>query len=171
MRERLLISYHPERDYLGTGFNIIQDQITIGSGGWLGHGLTGSTQSQLDLLRVRTTDFIFAHAMGMFGFVGALALFLTFAILLWRTTHVVQATKDSFGQMMATGISAMIFFQAFVNIGMNVGLMPVTGIPSHLSASAAAHSGRCSRAWGSSRASSFIIAGSASSPISLTTRH
>ena len=129
MRERLLISYHPEQDYFGAGFNIIQAQITIGSGGWLGHGLTGSTQSQLDLLHVRTTDFIFAHAMGMFGFVGALALFLTFAILLWRTTHVVQATKDSFGQMMATGISAMIFFQAFVNIGMNVGLMPVTGIP------------------------------------------
>ena len=129
MRERLLISYHPERDYFGDGFNIIQAQITIGAGGWLGHGLSGSTQSQLDLLRVRTTDFIFAHAMGMFGFVGALALFVTFGILLWRTMHVVQATKDSFGQMLATGVTAMIFFQAFVNIGMNVGLMPVTGIP------------------------------------------
>jgi rod shape determining protein RodA len=129
MRERLLISYQPERDYFGAGFNIIQAQITIGAGGWLGHGLTGSTQSQLDLLRVRTTDFIFAHAMGMFGFVGALALFVTFGILLWRTMHVMQATKDSFGQMMAAGITAMIFFQAFVNVGMNVGLMPVTGIP------------------------------------------
>lgn len=129
MRERLWISYEPERDYFGAGFNIIQAQITIGAGGWLGHGLTGSTQSQLELLRVRTTDFIFAHAMGMFGFAGALALFLTFGILLWRTMHVMQATNDPFGQMMATGITAMIFFQAFVNIGMNVGLMPVTGIP------------------------------------------
>lgn len=129
MRERLLISFEPERDYFGEGFNIIQAQITIGSGGFLGHGLSGSTQSQLDLLRVRTTDFIFAHAMGMFGFIGAIALFVTIAILLWRCLHVASVSHDSFGQIVAIGVTAMIFFQTFVNVGMNIGIMPVTGIP------------------------------------------
>jgi rod shape determining protein RodA len=129
MRERLMISFSPERDMLGAGYNIIQAQITIGSGGLLGHGLTGGTQSQMDLLRVRTTDFIFAHAMGMFGFIGAIALFVVIGLLLWRMMQVAQTTQDPFGQLLAAGITAMIFFQAFVNIGMNVGIMPVTGIP------------------------------------------
>ena len=128
-RERLLISFHPEKDYLGAGYNIIQAQITIGSGGPFGHGLAGSSQSQLDLLRVRTTDFIFAHAMGMFGFLGAVALFLTFGILLWRTLAVARIARDNFGQLVAVGIAGMIFFQVFVNAGMNMGIMPVTGIP------------------------------------------
>ncbi len=129
MRERLMISFYPERDMLGAGYNIIQAQISIGSGGLLGHGLTGGTQSQMDLLRVRTTDFIFAHSMGMFGFIGAIALFVVLGLLLWRVMHVAQSTQDPFGQMLAVGIAAMVFFQAFVNIGMNVGIMPVTGIP------------------------------------------
>jgi rod shape determining protein RodA len=129
MRERLLISMQPERDVLGAGYNIIQAQIAIGSGGMFGHGLAGSTQSQLDLLRVRTTDFIFAHAMGMFGFVGAIALFIVIGLLLWRSMQVVNATTDPFGQLLAMGITAVIFFQSFVNIGMNIGIMPVTGIP------------------------------------------
>jgi rod shape determining protein RodA len=129
MRDRLMISFNPELDRLGAGYNIIQAQITIGSGGLLGHGLTGGTQSQMDLLRVRTTDFIFAHAMGMFGFIGAIALFTVIGILLWRTMRVAQETQDPFAQLLAAGITAMIFFQAFVNIGMNVGIMPVTGIP------------------------------------------
>ncbi len=128
-RERLMISFDPQKDYLGAGYNIIQARATIGSSGVLGHGLSGSLQSQLDLLRVRTTDFIFAHAMGMFGFVGAIALFLTFGILLWRILHVATATHDNFGQMVAIGVAAMVFFQTFVNAGMNVGIMPVTGIP------------------------------------------
>lgn len=129
MRERLIISFNPKLDYFGEGFNIIQAQITIGDGGIFGHGLAGSSQSQLDLLRVRETDFIFAHAMGMFGFVGALALFITIGILLWRTLQVAQAARDTFGQMLAFGLTAVIFFQTFVNVGMNVGIMPVTGIP------------------------------------------
>lgn len=129
MRDRLLISFNPERDVLGAGYNIIQAQITIGSGGLLGHGLTGGTQSQMDLLRVRTTDFIFAHAMGMFGFLGGIALFVVIGLLLWRMMRITQETQDPFAQLLAAGITAMILFQAFVNIGMNVGIMPVTGIP------------------------------------------
>src|SRR5690606_6651363 len=101
MRERLLISYHPERDPLGDGYNILQARVAIGSSGAIGHGLQGSMQSQLDLLRVRLTDFIFAHAMGMFGFIGALALFLTFAILLWRMMQIGINARDSFSQLTA----------------------------------------------------------------------
>jgi rod shape determining protein RodA len=129
MRARLLISFEPQNDYLGAGYNIIQARATIGAGGPIGHGLHGSLQSQLDLLRVRTTDFIFAHTMGMFGFVGAIALFLVFGILLWRILNVATVARDNFGQMVAIGVAAVVFFQAFVNAGMNVGIMPVTGIP------------------------------------------
>jgi rod shape determining protein RodA len=127
-RERLLISYNPELDPSGAGFNIIQARISIGSGGVFGHGLYGGTQSQLDLLRVRETDFIFAHVSGMFGFVGMLALFASLVILLWRCLRVAENARDSFGQCVALGVSGVLFFQAFVNIGMNLGLLPVTGI-------------------------------------------
>ena len=125
---RLLVSYDPYSDYTGQGFNIIQARISIGSGGWRGHGLTGGTQSQLNLLSVRETDFIFAHASGMFGFLGMMALFTALAILIWRCLRVVESAHDPFGQCLAVGITGVLFFQAFVNIGMNLGLMPVTGI-------------------------------------------
>lgn len=128
MKERMLISYNPELDPQGAGFNIFQARISIGSGGLFGYGLEGGTQSQLELLRVRTTDFIFAHASGMFGFLGMLALFASIIILLWRCLRVAEAARDSFGQCFAIGVAGMLFFQSFVNIGMNVGLMPVTGI-------------------------------------------
>jgi rod shape determining protein RodA len=127
-KERLLISYNPESDPAGQGFNIIQARISIGSGGVFGHGLYGGTQSQLDLLKVRETDFIFAHVSGMFGFVGMLALFASLVILLWRCLRVAENARDSFGQCIALGVSGVLFFQAFVNIGMNLGLLPVTGI-------------------------------------------
>ncbi|HEX5164530.1 MAG TPA: FtsW/RodA/SpoVE family cell cycle protein [Thermomicrobiales bacterium] len=127
-KDRLLIAFDPYKDYLGEGFNIIQAQVTIGSAGWFGHGLTGGSQSEFQLLKVRETDFIFAHAMSMFGFVGGLALFFTFMLLLWRMLRVVNISPDTFGQQIAAGMTTMIFFQTFVNIGMNLGLLPVTGI-------------------------------------------
>jgi rod shape determining protein RodA len=128
-KDRLLVSFDPQRDYLGQGYNIIQAQVTIGSAGWFGHGLGGGSQAEFQLLRVRETDFIFAHAMSMFGFVGGLALFFTFMLLLWRMLRVITVAPDTFGQQLAIGITTMVFFQAFVNIGMNLGIMPVTGIP------------------------------------------
>jgi rod shape determining protein RodA len=127
-KDRLLVSYNPARDPLGEGFNIEMARISVGSGGWFGAGLSGGTQSLADLLRVRTTDFIFAHASGMFGYLGMLALLLSFAILLWRCLNVVETSRDGFGRLVATGVAGALFFQAFVNIGMNIGLMPVTGI-------------------------------------------
>jgi rod shape determining protein RodA len=128
-KDRLLVSFDPQRDYLGQGYNIIQARVTIGSAGWFGHGLGGGTQAEFQLLRVRETDFIFAHAMSMFGFIGGIALFFTFMLLLWRMLRVITVAPDTFGQQIAIGITTMVFFQAFVNIGMNLGIMPVTGIP------------------------------------------
>ncbi len=101
---------------------------TIGSGGLFGAGLQGGTQSRLELLKVRESDFIFAHASGMFGFIGMVALFALFIVLLWRCMRVAQTARDTFGQAIAIGFSATLFYQSFVNMGMNMGLMPVTGI-------------------------------------------
>ena len=127
-RRRWTVFLNPEADARGDGFNLIQARISIGSGGLRGFGIEGGTQSQLGLLKVRESDFIFAHASGMFGFIGMLALMLMFAILLWRCLHVSEVARDRLGQSLAIGITGMLFFQAFVNIGMNIGLMPVTGI-------------------------------------------
>jgi rod shape determining protein RodA len=127
-KRRWTVFLNPEADARGDGFNLIQARISIGSGGWTGFGIEGGTQSQLGLLKVRESDFIFAHASGMFGFIGMLALMLAFTILIWRCLHVSELARDDLGQAIAIGITGMIFFQAFVNIGMNIGLMPVTGI-------------------------------------------
>ena len=127
-RARWLVFLDPESDPQGEGFNIIQARVSIGSGGWRGFGLEGGTQSQLELLKVRESDFIFAHASGMFGFIGMVALFASFMILLWRCLRVTEAARDGFGQALAMGVTGVLFFQSFVNIGMNLGLMPVTGI-------------------------------------------
>jgi len=127
-KERLLVSYNPSLDPLGEGFNIMQARISIGSGGLFGAGLAGGTQSQLNLLTVKESDFIFAHVSGMFGFIGMVALLATFLILIWRCFSVIEVARDSFGQCLAAGICGALYFQAVVNIGMNIGLMPVTGI-------------------------------------------
>jgi rod shape determining protein RodA len=127
-KERLLISFDPFKDPTGQGYNIIQARLAIGAGGIFGSGLQGGTQSRLELLKVRESDFIFAHASGMVGFVGMICLFVLFIILLWRCLRVAQSARDQFGQALAIGYAAMLFYQTFVNIGMNMGIMPVTGI-------------------------------------------
>lgn len=127
-KRRWTVFLNPEADARGDGFNLIQARISIGSGGWTGYGIEGGTQSQLGLLKVRESDFIFAHASGMFGFIGMSALMLLFGLLIWRCLHVSEVARDSLGQAIAVGITGMLFFQAFVNIGMNIGLMPVTGV-------------------------------------------
>jgi rod shape determining protein RodA len=125
---RWLAFLNPDENRLGEAFNLIQARISIGSGGLTGFGILGGTQSQLGLLKVRESDFIFAHASGMFGFIGMTAMLACFIILLWRCLQVVEIARDSLGQCLAIGITGAIFFQAFINIGMNLGLMPVTGI-------------------------------------------
>lgn len=125
---RFQVSYNPEIAPLAEGFQIIQARISIGAGGMFGEGLAGGSQSQLNLLGVRDSDFIFAHASGMFGFVGMLGLFLALVIFLWRCLKVAEVARDQFGQCIAISVTGTLFFQSFLNIGMNVGLMPVAGI-------------------------------------------
>ncbi len=128
MRERLMLFVNPEGnpdDY----FNVHQALVSIGSGGWTGKGLTHGTQSQLHFLRVRHTDFIFAVTAEEVGFLGAVALMILIGFVLWRMLRVAERSRDTFGRLIAAGVAAVIFFQSVVNIGMNLGLMPVTGIP------------------------------------------
>lgn len=117
------------KNITGEGYNIIQAQLSIGSGGVTGNGIRGSYQSEGDFLKVRTTDFIFAHAAAMFGFLGCLALITLFMLLIWRYSKVVMTAGDSFGQLIAMGVTAQLLFQVIVNIGMNARMMPVTGVP------------------------------------------
>ncbi|HLY67321.1 MAG TPA: rod shape-determining protein RodA [Chloroflexota bacterium] len=128
-RSRLLIFLNPESDPSGEGYNMIQSRISVGSGGWLGQGFAHGTQSQLDFLKVQHTDFIFAVLGEELGFLGALALFLLFIVLLFRIVRCAAVQKDVFGRTFAAGVASMILFQVFINVGMTIGLMPVTGIP------------------------------------------
>ena len=128
-RERIHLWLDPASDPLGAGFQALQARIGIGSGGLLGKGLTHGTQTQLDYLRTQTTDYIFSVLGEELGFVGALLLFALFALLLWRGVRAAELSRDMFGRLLATGIVTSILLQTFINVGVNVGLMPVTGIP------------------------------------------
>lgn len=128
-RTRLLIFLDPQSDPSGEGYNMIQSRISVGSGGWLGQGFAHGTQSQLDFLKVQHTDFIFAVLGEELGFLGALALFLLFIIVLFRIMRSASVQKDVFGRTFAAGVASMLLFQIFINVGMTIGLMPVTGIP------------------------------------------
>lgn len=129
MQDRLSIFTDPQRDPLGAGYNVIHSQITVGAGGLWGNWFTVGTQSQLGLLRVEDKDFIFSVISEQIGFLGVLFLFAVFVTLLMRIARVSFMAGDTYGRLLASGILAMIMFQVFVNVGMNIGLMPVTGIP------------------------------------------
>jgi rod shape determining protein RodA len=129
MRRRLTIFLSPERDPFGEGYNVIQARVSVGSGGWWGRGLGNGTQTQLNFLKVQHSDFIFAVLAEELGFIGAAGLLLLFCALFWRCIKVAQRSRDAFGRLLAAGIVSMLLFQLFVNVGMNIGLAPVTGIP------------------------------------------
>ena len=128
-RERIATFLDPGKDPLGSGFNTLQAEIGIGSGGLFGKGLTHGTQTQLDYLRTQTTDYIFSVLGEELGFVGAVVLFALFVLLLLRGLQTATAARDPFGRLLATGIVIFILFQVFINIGVNIRLLPVTGIP------------------------------------------
>lgn len=128
MQQRLLLFINPAGDP-DSYFNVHQALVSIGSGGWTGKGLTQGTQSQLHFLRVRHTDFIFAVTAEELGFLGAAAMIGLLFFLLWRILHVTEQARDTFGRLIAAGVGGLILFQSAINIGMNLGLMPVTGIP------------------------------------------
>jgi len=129
MRARLLIFLNPQADALGQGYNILQAQISIGSGGMFGKGLLEGTQTQLRYLRVSQSDFIFSVLGEELGFIGALVLFAIFLILLFRILHAYDVTNDRFHRLLCAGVASMIAFQVITNVGSNVALTPVVGIP------------------------------------------
>jgi len=128
-RERLAVYLDPSRDPLGTGFNINQASISIGSGGWTGKGLTEGTQTQGGFLRTQTTDYVFSVLGEELGFAGAMLLFGLFMIVLLRGLRIASRARDPFGRLVASGIVVMVLTQVFINVGVNTRLFPVTGIP------------------------------------------
>lgn len=128
-RARIEVFMDPSKDVLGRGYNVKQAIIAVGSGGVFGKGLGQGTQSQLQFLPKAHTDFIFSGFAEAFGFIGSLALITGFFFLLSRIIRAANISKDNFGLLIGVGVAVMIFFQVTENIGMNVGLLPVTGIP------------------------------------------
>gem|GEM_PF-38203 len=126
---RLTVFMNPNVDPLGSGYHIIQSKIAIGSGMLFGKGLFGGTQSQLNFLPENHTDFIFAVVGEELGFIGVTFLLLLYLIVLWRGVVTARDAGDTFGRLLATGITSMLAFHVLVNVGMTMGIMPVTGIP------------------------------------------
>jgi rod shape determining protein RodA len=128
-KERLTSFLNPDPDITGSGYQLYQSQIAVGSGGWFGKGLTNGTQAQGDFLPVQTTDFVFSVLAEELGFIGALVMFGLFTLLLIRVLVAGWRSRDPFGTMFAAGLASMILFQLVVNVGMVMGVMPITGIP------------------------------------------
>lgn len=128
-RQRLLSFLNPSADPTGSGFQVAQAQIAIGSGGIFGRGLTNGTQSGGEFLPVQSTDFAYAVLLEELGFVGGVVVLLLFVGLIWRVLLVGWRSESTFGVAFAGGVAALLTFQLLVNAGMVAGIMPVTGIP------------------------------------------
>lgn len=128
-KQRIHTFLNPQKDPFGAGYNVAQSIIAVGSGGVLGHGLGYGSQSQLNFIPAKQTDFIFSVAAESFGFVGALILFGLFFILSFRILKIAHKARDNFGTLLSLGIFAYFLFSSLINIGMTMGLMPATGIP------------------------------------------
>jgi rod shape determining protein RodA len=127
-QERLTSFLHPSDDPGDAGYQQNQSKIAIGSGGRIGLG-DNATQTEFDFLPEEHTDFIFAVIGERWGFIGAALVLSLYALLVWRGLRILTMSKNLYGALIAGGIVAMILFQVFVNVGMNVGIMPITGIP------------------------------------------
>lgn len=128
-KNRILNFINPTRDIKNSGYNVYQSQIAVGSGGFLGKGVGYGTQSRLSYLPEHETDFIFAAFVEEWGFVGGLFMIVLFVILFVRLIWIAYYAKDNFQVFVIFGYMAWIFCHFMVNIGMNIGLLPVTGIP------------------------------------------
>ncbi|MGC9523919.1 MAG: rod shape-determining protein RodA [Limnospira sp.] len=128
-KQRLIGFLNPENDPQGAGYHLIQSRIAIGSGQLYGRGLYQGTQTQLNFIPEQHTDFIFSAIGEELGFIGCIIVLLAFWVICLRLVTIAQTAKDSFGSLIAIGVLSMLVFQVFVNIGMNIGLAPVTGIP------------------------------------------
>lgn len=128
-RERVTTFLNPERDPLGAGYHIIQSKIAVGSGGLYGKGWLNGTQSQLDFLPERHTDFIFAVFSEEFGLIGALLLLAAYLYVIGRGLFIALQAQDTYSRLLAGSLSLTFFVYVFVNTGMVIGLLPVVGLP------------------------------------------
>jgi len=129
-QERIVNFVVPDpNDTYGNRYNVQQALIAIGTGGVFGQGYGHGTQTQLRFLKVRHTDFIFAASSEEFGMIGGALIIITLGIIVWRCIRAAQKARDVAGSMIAMGVATLIFFQAAVNIGMNLNVLPVSGLP------------------------------------------
>jgi len=128
-KKRLIVFINPDLDRLGAGYNIIQSKIAVGSGGLTGKGILNGTQSQFGFLPERSTDFIFSIIGEELGYLGTFSVVAIFTALLMRLLYLATKIKDFFGKLIIIGIFAYFFTQSMLNIGMTMGLMPITGVP------------------------------------------
>ena len=128
-RQRLFCFLDPAADPQGACFQLVQALNAVGSGGWLGRGLTVGGEGQRGYIPVQSTDFIFTVVAEDLGFVGGVVVLALFGLLVWRILLIGWQARDAFGMMISVGLASMILFQVLVNIGMVIGVMPVTGIP------------------------------------------
>ncbi len=128
-RQRLFCFLDPQVDPQGACFQLVQALNAVGSGGLLGRGLTVGAEGQRGYVPVQTTDFVFTVVAEDLGFLGSLVLLTLFGLLLWRILLIGWQAHDSFGRLIAAGLASIVVFQVVVNVGMVIGIMPVTGIP------------------------------------------
>ena len=128
-KQRVLTFINPETDPLGTGYHIIQSTIAIGSGGTYGKGWLNGTQSQLDFLPERSTDFIFAAFSEEFGFIGGCALLLIYMFVVGRCLFIAAQGQDTFARLLCASLAVTFSCYVFINTGMVTGLLPVVGVP------------------------------------------
>ncbi len=128
-KRRVLTFLNPDQDPLGAGYNILQSMIAIGSGGLFGKGYLKGSQSQLNFLPEKHTDFIFTMLAEEFGFLGCLILLSLYIILLCAGMMVAMRSRSTFGAMVASGVTALLFMHILINCGMVMGMMPVVGVP------------------------------------------
>lgn len=128
-RARLFCFLDPYTDAQGACYQLVQALNAVGSGGWFGRGLTVGGEDQRGYIPVQSTDFIFTVVAEDLGFVGGLVVLVLFGLLLWRILAIGWRAQDAFGMMIAVGLASMILFQVLVNVGMVIGVMPVTGVP------------------------------------------
>jgi rod shape determining protein RodA len=128
-RARLFVFLNPKSDPQGTGYNLNQSKIAVGNGEWFGRGIYHGTQTQLNFVPEHSRDFIFTVLAEEWGFVGAALLLSLYATILYGGIRTMLVARDRFGFLLAAGLVGMLFFHVLINVGMTIGIMPITGIP------------------------------------------
>ncbi len=128
-RARLFVFLNPKADPQGAGYNLDQSKIAVGNGEWFGRGIYHGTQTQLNFVPEHSRDFIFTVLAEEWGFAGALAVLALYGAVLYGGIRSMLAARDRFGFLLASGLVGMLFFHVLINLGMTIGIMPITGIP------------------------------------------